>query len=207
MKYWMFMCHLRLFVNVPLRYVTVLRTCANLYLSTCCSLGVLFSRSSTSFSTSEKRSAKIGMREKRLRIVFGDWMFCCRFCMKSLALHRMCFYMDQILSVSILTKYCIIFTWDANWSGMDIISRSSGMAKTILQGTVKGERRQGRQKKRWGDNITEWTGLKFAKSKRAVENREKWRKWVVKSAVVPQRPQQLRDRWNWSAIMVSGILV
>ena len=29
------------------------------------------------------------------------------------------------------------------------ISRSSGMAKTILQGTVKGARRRGRQKKRW----------------------------------------------------------
>ena len=31
------------------------------------------------------------------------------------------------------------------------ISRSSGMAKTILQGTVKGARRRGRQKKRWED--------------------------------------------------------
>ena len=35
--------------------------------------------------------------------------------------------------------------------------------KTILQGTVKGERRQGRQRKRWEDNIREWTGLEFAK--------------------------------------------
>ena len=33
------------------------------------------------------------------------------------------------------------------------VSRSSGLAKTILQGTVKGGRRQGRQKKRWEDNI------------------------------------------------------
>ena len=32
------------------------------------------------------------------------------------------------------------------------VSRSSGLAKTILQGTVKGGRRQGRQKKRWEDN-------------------------------------------------------
>ena len=58
-----------------------------------------------------------------------------------------------------------------------------GLAKTILQGTVKGGRRQGRQKKRWEDNIREWTGLEFAKSQRAVENREKWRKLVVKSSV------------------------
>ena len=55
-------------------------------------------------------------------------------------------------------------------------SRSSGLAKTILQGTVKGGRRQGRQKKRWEDNIREWTGLEFAKSQRAVENRGKMQK-------------------------------
>ena len=66
------------------------------------------------------------------------------------------------------------------------VSRSSGLAKTILQSTVKGGRRQGRQKKRWEVNIREWTVLEFAKSQRAVENREKWRKLVVKSSVVPQ---------------------
>ena len=38
------------------------------------------------------------------------------------------------------------------------ISRSSGLAKTILQGTVKGGRRQGRQRKRWEDNIRWRTG-------------------------------------------------
>ena len=74
------------------------------------------------------------------------------------------------------------------------VSRSSGLTKTILQGTVKGGRRQGRQKKRWGDNIREWTGLEFAKSQRAVENRGKWRKLVAKSSVVPKRPSRLRDR-------------
>ena len=55
-------------------------------------------------------------------------------------------------------------------------------------------RRQGRQKKRWKDKIREWTGLEFAKSQRAVENKEKWRKLVEKSSVVPQRPSRLRDR-------------
>ena len=48
------------------------------------------------------------------------------------------------------------------------VSRSSGLAKTILQGTVKGGRRQTRQKKRWEDIIKEWTGLDFAKSQMAV---------------------------------------
>ena len=49
-------------------------------------------------------------------------------------------------------------------------------------------------KKRWEDNIKEWTGLEFAKSERAVENREKWRKLVVKLSVKPQQLSQLRDR-------------
>ena len=66
------------------------------------------------------------------------------------------------------------------------VSHSSGLAKTILQGTVKGGRRQGRQRKRWEDNIKEWTGVKFTKSQRAGGNREKWRKLVVKSSVAPR---------------------
>ena len=74
------------------------------------------------------------------------------------------------------------------------VSRSSGLAKTILQGTVKGGRRQGRQRKRWEDNIREWTGLEFGKFQRAVKNKERWRKLVAKSSVVPQRPSRLRDR-------------
>ena len=74
------------------------------------------------------------------------------------------------------------------------VSCSSGLAKTILQGTVKGGRRQGGQRKRWEDNIREWTGLEFSKSQRAVENRGKWRKLVAKLSVVPQRPLLLRNR-------------
>ena len=57
-----------------------------------------------------------------------------------------------------------------HWYGH--VSRSSGLTKTILQSTVKGGRRQGGQRKRWKDNIREWTGLEFDKSQRAVENRE-----------------------------------
>ena len=44
------------------------------------------------------------------------------------------------------------------------VSRSSGLAKTIMQGFVKEGRRQGGQKKRWGDNIRGWTSLEFTKS-------------------------------------------
>ena len=85
----------------------------------------------------------------------------------------------------------IVKTRKLQWYGH--VSRSSGLAKTILQGTVKGGRRQDGQRKRWEDNIREWTGLEFGKSQRAVENREKWRKLVAKSSMVPQRPSRLRD--------------
>ena len=63
-------------------------------------------------------------------------------------------------------------------------SSSSGLAKTILKGAVKGGRRQGRQRKSWEDNIRELTG-KYGKSQWALKNRETWRKLVVKSSVVP----------------------
>ena len=52
--------------------------------------------------------------------------------------------------------------------------------------------RKSRQKKRWEDNIREWTGLEFVKSQRAVQAREKWRKLVVKSSDVPQGPPAVK---------------
>ena len=44
------------------------------------------------------------------------------------------------------------------------------------------------------DNIRERSGLEFGKSQRAVKNRKKWRKLVVKSSVVLQRSPLLSDR-------------
>ena len=79
------------------------------------------------------------------------------------------------------------------WEG--IVSRSSGMAKTILQGTVKGARRRGRQQKRWEDNIKEWTGMGFGDSLKAAEDREGWKGIVATSSVVPRGPPRLRD-WD-----------
>ena len=83
----------------------------------------------------------------------------------------------------------IVKTRKLQWYGH--VSRSSGLAKTILLDTVKGGRRQGRERKRWKDNIRELTGLEFSSPRE--ENREKWRKLVAKSSVVPQRPSRLRD--------------
>ena len=73
---------------------------------------------------------------------------------------------------------------------------------------MQGRRRQGRQRNRWEVNIRKWTGLEFAKSQRAVKNREKWRELVVKSSVVPQRPSRLRDKWSemkWFASFYSEL--
>ena len=71
------------------------------------------------------------------------------------------------------------------------VSRSSGLTKTILQGTLKGKRRLGRQKKRLEDNIEEWTGMEFASSTRAAENRTRWKEIVANSSVVPRQPSKV----------------
>ena len=74
------------------------------------------------------------------------------------------------------------------------VTRSTGLAKTILQGTVRGGRRQGRQKKRWEDNIAEWTGLKLSNTVRLADNRHEWRELVERSTVAPLRSPKLRGR-------------
>ncbi|GFR73793.1 endonuclease-reverse transcriptase [Elysia marginata] len=56
-------------------------------------------------------------------------------------------------------------------------TRSSGLAKTIMQGTAKGGRRRGRQKKRWKDNIKEWPGLELRitlRDRYKLKYRVKW---------------------------------
>ena len=72
------------------------------------------------------------------------------------------------------------------------VSRSSGLVKTILHGTVKGGRRQGRQlqRKRWEDNIREWTGLEFAKS------RGQWRTGGNGGNWLRNHPNEPRDKEN-----------
>ena len=53
--------------------------------------------------------------------------------------------------------------------------------------------RRGRQKKRWEDNMKEWTGMVFGDSLRAAEDREALKGIVATSSVVPRRPPRLRD--------------
>ena len=70
------------------------------------------------------------------------------------------------------------------------VTRSSGLVKTVLQGTVQ----RGRQRKRQEDNIKEWTGFEWNIILQRAESSEEWRKLVVKYAVVPQRSVRLRNR-------------
>ena len=50
---------------------------------------------------------------------------------------------------------------------------------------MKGKSKRGRQKKMWEDNIKDWTGMDFASSIRAAENRTRWKEIVANSSVVP----------------------
>ena len=68
---------------------------------------------------------------------------------------------------------------------------SYGFEKTILQVTVRGKRRKGRQKKRWEDNIKERTGVDLTSSTRAAADRIRWKGIVVKTSVVPQQPHKI----------------
>ena len=56
---------------------------------------------------------------------------------------------------------------------------------------MQGNIRKGSQKKRWEDNIKEWTEMEFASSTRAAEDRIRWKGIVAKSSVVPQRPRRV----------------
>ena len=76
------------------------------------------------------------------------------------------------------------------------VTRSSGLAKTILQETVQGGRRRDRQRKRWEDNIKEWTGRGWNIILRKAENRveEVGCKIYSGAPTVNQTTRQIRDK-------------
>ncbi len=61
------------------------------------------------------------------------------------------------------------------------MTRSDGLTKVILQGTVEGRRRRSRPNKNWIDNIAEWTGTYFADTQAMARNRQEWRELTRKS--------------------------
>ena len=59
---------------------------------------------------------------------------------------------------------------------------------------MKGKRKRGRQKKRWEDNIKEWTGMDFASSTRAAENRSNVKGLLQIHLLCPDDLPRLWDR-------------
>ena len=55
---------------------------------------------------------------------------------------------------------------------------------------MKGKRKR-QTDKRWEDNIKEWTGMDFASSTRAAENRSRWTRIVANPSVVLRRPSKV----------------
>ena len=73
-------------------------------------------------------------------------------------------YRDHIANEEVRNR-----TWQAIGPHEDLLTRFSGLAKTILQGTVQGRKRRGRQKKRWEDNIPEWSGMTLGATMRKAK--------------------------------------
>ena len=65
------------------------------------------------------------------------------------------------------------------------VTRHNTPCKTILQGTVEGGRRRGRQRKSWSDNIKAWTDLTTPELLAAANDRPVWRRLSASSALRP----------------------
>ena len=58
------------------------------------------------------------------------------------------------------------------------VSHSSGLAKTILHGTVKGGKRQGGQRKRWEDNIRDGQAWSLPSPRRQWRTEKNGGNWL-----------------------------
>ena len=81
------------------------------------------------------------------------------------------------------------------------VMKATQFCYLLLQGTV--QRRRGQQEKRWENNISEWTGLRFCNASREAENKNKWRERVTLS-VAPQRSPRLHNRCRYLLISQVG---
>ena len=71
------------------------------------------------------------------------------------------------------------------------VTRHNTLPKTILQGTLEGGRKRGRQQKSWFDNIKEWTRMDSPTLLKTAENRACWRQLAKTSSLMsPLRPQR-----------------
>ena len=61
--------------------------------------------------------------------------------------------------------------------------RRDSLCKTIMQGTIDGVHRRGRQRKSWSDNVKEWTGMTMPDILTQVADRPTWRNTSASSAL------------------------
>ena len=73
------------------------------------------------------------------------------------------------------------------------VTRHDSLSKTILQGTLEGERHRGRQRKCWMDNIKEWTSLPVPDLPTRASCRKDWKRISPgPSLMTLRRPNQSR---------------
>ena len=49
------------------------------------------------------------------------------------------------------------------------------LEKELIQGCAPGNRSRGRQRRRWTDDIIEWTGLTITEAAKSTDDRDRWR--------------------------------
>ena len=70
------------------------------------------------------------------------------------------------------------------------------------------KRKRDRQKKRWEDNIKEWTGMDFSSATRAAENRTRWKGGCC-VLLFYVHGKHLRSFWDgrWKGIVANSSVV
>ena len=83
---------------------------------------------------------------------------------------------------------------DGNLHDLSMSHATAVSSKTILQGTLKNNRRRGRQIKCWMDNIEEWTFLPMPDLLTRSSCRQDWKKISAESCLrYPRRPNRSRE--------------
>ena len=71
------------------------------------------------------------------------------------------------------------------------VTRHNNLPKTVLQGTLEGGRKRGRQMKCWMDNVKEWTRMDSPTLIRKAEDRHTWHSLAHHSSLMsPRRPSR-----------------